>query len=137
MKTKYDWNNIQKFYDAGNSFRQCKIKFGFASQSWHKAVKSGKIMSRQNGRPIEEYLVKNSRVNRGRLKIRLLRDGYLKNHCYECGQEPEWDYKPLVMVLDHINGINDDYRLDNLRLLCPNCNSQTETFSGRNKKKNK
>jgi hypothetical protein len=40
-----------------------------------------------------------------------------------------------MLVLDHINGINDDYRPGNLRLLCPNCHSQTPTFAGRNRQK--
>jgi hypothetical protein len=39
-----------------------------------------------------------------------------------------------MLVLDHINGINNDYRMDNLRLQCPNCHSQTPTFSGRNRR---
>ena len=38
----------------------------------------------------------------------------------------------LVLELDHINGVGDDHRLENLRLLCPNCHSQTETYCGRN-----
>jgi len=46
-----------------------------------------------------------------------------------------WRGKPLVLVLDRINGVNDDYKTQNLRLLCPNCNSQTPTFCGRNMKK--
>jgi 5-methylcytosine-specific restriction endonuclease McrA len=49
-----------------------------------------------------------------------------------CGQQPMWNGKQLVLILDHINGINNDNRLENLRLLCPNCNSQTPTFAGRN-----
>lgn len=52
--------------------------------------------------------------------------------CSECGIE-DWFGKPLVLELDHINGINTDNRLENLRLLCPNCHSQTHTFRGRNK----
>ena len=49
--------------------------------------------------------------------------------CSVCGIEPMWQSKPLTLVLDHINGVNNDNRLQNLRFLCPNCNSQTNTFS--------
>lgn len=79
-------------------------------------------------------LVKNSKyANTTYLKHRLLKQGILKNQCYECGQLPYWNGRLLVMVLDHINGINNDHRIENLRLLCPNCNSQQNTFAGKNK----
>jgi hypothetical protein len=68
-----------------------------------------------------------------KLKSRLLCEGVLTNGCYECGSLPFWRGRPLVLVLDHINGDRYDYRLPNLRLLCPNCNSQQPTFAGRNK----
>lgn len=84
---------------------------------------------------IEEMLVENSKVNRGTLKKRLLSEKILENKCYECGAEPFWNNKPLVMIIDHINGTNNDNRIENLRMLCPNCNSQQDTFSGRNVKK--
>ena len=42
--------------------------------------------------------------------------------------------KPLVLQLDHINGISNDNRIENLRFLCPNCHAQTESFAGRNKR---
>lgn len=80
---------------------------------------------------LEKVMIKNSTYTRGTLKKRLLRNGILENKCSECGQEGEWKNKKLVMVLDHINGIRDDHRLGNLRMLCPNCNSQQKTFSGR------
>jgi 5-methylcytosine-specific restriction endonuclease McrA len=67
------------------------------------------------------------------LKARLLADGTLKNECSECGQDGVWNGKPLVMQMDHINGNNRDNRPDNLRMLCPNCHTQTNTFAGRNK----
>jgi len=53
-------------------------------------------------------------------------------HCSVCGCDDEWNGKRLVLILDHINGQNHDNRIENLRLVCPNCNSQLPTFAGRN-----
>ena len=66
------------------------------------------------------------------LKRRLLQEGLKTNECEECGIS-EWNGKHLVCQLDHINGIATDHRLENLRILCPNCHSQTDTFCGKNK----
>ena len=65
----------------------------------------------------------------------MIEENFIENKCSECGLQNKWKDKKLVLVLDHINGTNDDYRLKNLRLLCPNCNSQQKTFAGRNIKK--
>ena len=82
--------------------------------------------------PIEECLVKNSPVrSNGTLKERLLKNGMLKNECDLCKGGPEWKGQVLVLQLDHINGDNKDNRLENLRILCPNCHTQTETHSGK------
>lgn len=54
------------------------------------------------------------------------------NKCENCGQTPIWNGAPLVLQIDHINGNSNDNRVENLRVLCPNCHSQTDTFSGRN-----
>ena len=85
--------------------------------------------------PLNKILVENSNYNRCHLKRRLMKNGLLKNKCCICGLEPEWEGKNLVMVIDHINGVNNDNRIENLRLICPNCNSQTDTFAGRKLKK--
>lgn len=84
--------------------------------------------------PLEEVLVENSTYSRGILKKRLIKEGLLEKKCYVCKCDDEWLGKPLTLVIDHINGKSDDNRLENLRLLCPNCNSQTETFCGRNRR---
>lgn len=81
---------------------------------------------------LEQVLVYGSDYNTNRLKKRLIKLGMLIEVCAGCGLGREWNGKPLVLVLDHINGDNRDHRIENLRLLCPNCNSQTPAFCGRN-----
>lgn len=88
-----------------------------------------------NETPLEDILVENSSyTNTKCLKEKLLKKKLLTNNCYECGIGSEWNGKPLSLQLDHKNGINNDNRLENLRLLCPNCHSQTPTFCGRHRK---
>jgi len=54
-------------------------------------------------------------------------------YCVECGQEGIWNSKPLVLQLDHIDGDSDNNYPKNLRLLCPNCHTQTENFGSKGK----
>ncbi len=83
---------------------------------------------------LKDVLIEHSSYSRRSLKRRLIADEVLENKCSCCGVGTIWMNTRLIMVLDHINGISTDNRIENLRLLCPNCNSQTETFAGRNKK---
>jgi hypothetical protein len=84
--------------------------------------------------PLENILIENSSYTNGSgLKKRLLKEGVLQPHCYECGLKPEWNGKPLVLQLDHINGAHNGNRISNLRILCPNCHTQTDTFCSRNR----
>lgn len=53
-------------------------------------------------------------------------------HCMICGQNTIWNNQTLTLILDHINGTNDDDRIENLRWICPNCNSQLDTTNARN-----
>lgn len=66
------------------------------------------------------------------IKRRLLKLG-VSYKCVECGNDGVHNSRPLALQLDHINGVHNDNRLENLRFLCPNCHSQTHTFSGKNK----
>ena len=69
------------------------------------------------------------------LKKYLIEYGVLKQQCQICGQGSTWNNLPLVLQMDHINGNREDNSIKNLRLVCPNCHTQTHTFSG--KKTNK
>ncbi len=86
--------------------------------------------------PLSDVLVESSSYSRRLLKKRLLKTGMLSNICSICGQKETWNGKPLRMILDHINGINNDNRLENLRMICPNCGSQCETFCRGNRSEN-
>lgn len=131
----YDWKEIQEFYDQCQSKSDCIEKFGFSLATWTKAVSRGDLKISDWRIPMEELLVADRPItNRTHLKGRLFKAGLLDNKCAVCSCPPTWREEPLVLVLDHINGKNTDNRLENLRLLCPNCNSQQSTFLGRNKK---
>ena len=67
---------------------------------------------------------------------RLIKEGYKTYNCEECGIS-EWQGKKISLELDHIDGINTNHSLNNLRLLCPNCHSQTDTYRSKKLKLNK
>jgi len=77
--------------------------------------------------------VKNSDWNRGSVKRYLKKYQLIPYQC-GCGLKDIWNDNLLTLQLDHENGIDNDNRIDNLRWLCPNCHSQTQTFAGRSKK---
>lgn len=83
---------------------------------------------------ISEYLVENSNCSRANLKRRLLEENILENICVLCGQDNNWKGTKISLVLDHINGIHNDNRIENLRIVCPNCNAGLDTFAGKNNK---
>jgi len=98
----------------------------FYGQAWNKGKK---LPKRQ---PIETYLVEDRLVQSNNLKKRLINEG-IKQHKCECCGITEWNGKIAPIELDHIDGNRYNNRLENLRLLCPNCHAQTPTYRGRNK----
>lgn len=56
----------------------------------------------------------------------------INNFCSSCGQSDVWNNKPLTLQLDHIDGNCRNNQLSNLRILCPNCHTQTSTWGSRN-----
>ena len=81
-----------------------------------------------------KLLCENSKHARNILRSYILRNKLLPYTCAICGIT-EWQGKTLSLELDHINGINNDNRIENLRFLCPNCHSQTTTYGAKNKQK--
>jgi 5-methylcytosine-specific restriction endonuclease McrA len=129
-RRRYDWSEVQRYYDAGHTVRECAEHFGFSKQTWHSAALRGAVRPRPRAIPLGELLVGNRKRGRFNLKIRLLRAGLKDGRCEECGLM-DWRGRPLSMALHHVNGDGRDNRLENLRLLCPNCHSQTENFAGK------
>jgi len=77
---------------------------------------------------VKEYFIENSSIDRQSIKKYIMRFNLLTHDkCNICNLIPIWNNKPLTLILDHINGIRNDDRIKNLRLICPNCNSQLET----------
>jgi transposase-like protein len=82
-------------------------------------------------KPLEEILVEGSTYSRSSLKERLYESGLKERRCELCGQEEIWQGRRMSLVLDHINGVRDDNRLENLQIVCPNCAATLETHCGR------
>ncbi len=83
-------------------------------------------------RPLSEILVERSTYHRTQLKRRLYDSGLKPRACELCGQGEMWQGRRMSLILDHVNGVHDDNRLENLRIVCPTCNATLDTHCGRN-----
>lgn len=81
---------------------------------------------------LAEVMVVNSTYRRGQLKDRLFSAGLKQRLCEMCGQGETWNGRRMSLVLDHINGVSNDHRLENLRIVCANCAATLDTHCGRN-----
>ncbi|MDP3778928.1 MAG: HNH endonuclease signature motif containing protein [bacterium] len=124
--------------EAGGNYTQIKKYISeyqidsahFTGKIWSK----GKKVGGKPRIPLEDILVSHSYYQSYKLKKRLFDVKLKPAHCEECGWAKEADGR-LPLELDHINGNSRDNRLENLRVLCPNCHSLKPTHRGRNRKK--
>ena len=130
FRRRYDWAQIQAFYDLGHSITDCHREFGVSRKAFMDAAARGLIRTRPQAMPVEQLLA--GRRNRSHIKQRLIGLGLIEDACATCGIA-EWLGAPLALQLHHRNGNGADNRLENLELLCPNCHSQTDTWGGRNR----
>jgi hypothetical protein len=100
----------------------------------------GNIKAYENGlqkyvnsirRPNEEVFVENSDYARHHIKRRVIEQSLIPYKCFGCDNKGEWMGNPLPLILDHINGVNNDNRIENLRFACSNCDSQLDTYKNR------
>ena len=115
-----------------NTLKNKLIQYGIDYSHFtfgNKKKKENKYIS------VNNYLHKNSTIKSAKLKIKLLKEGLKENKCEMCGIT-EWNGKPIVCQLHHIDGDNTNNSIENLQMLCPNCHSQTENYCGLANKSN-
>ncbi len=159
MKSVYNtiWNleknRLQEILDTSSSLAEVMTKIGLSLHSNNykelnnriiqddlclnglKANKKGKSFGVFKSFKLEDILIENSTYPRHELKARLIKGNLIEYKCAICNNIGEWNNQKLVLQIDHINGVNCDNRIENLRFLCPNCHTQTQTYAGRGRRK--
>lgn len=115
---------------SGGSYRTLRDKIN----KWNIDTSHFKQVNRsQKPLTAKDLFVENCQHGRNSVKRYILKHNLIPYQCAICGNTGEWNNKPLTLTLDHINGINNDNRLENLRFVCPNCDSQQDTYGSKNR----
>ena len=136
-KDKFTDEQLIEQYNVNPILSKLSQHFGVPDVTvWRRAKKLGlefKIGGANKKVELSEILEgKHPHYQTLKLKKRLLKESILVNKCSCCGIT-QWNKKEISLHLDHIDGDNHNHVLDNLRLLCPNCHSQTDTWCGKNR----
>ena len=148
MKTKinqYDDATFKELVESSISMRELSRKLGYTGGGYNgeailaRCNKLGITIDHFTGLPrgsikrsVENVFIENSTASQAVLRRWYQKGAYTEYKCSICGLEPFWNGKELTLTLDHINGINTDHRLENLRWVCPNCDRQLDTFCSKN-----
>ena len=123
----------------GNSWGYSQVKRRMDDLNLDYSILKGKSAviktTKLNNVKKEDILKENCRHQRTVLRRYVIKNSLIPYKCAICGCT-KWQGKTLSLELDHINGVNNDNRLENLRFLCPNCHSQTSTYGSRNQQLN-
>lgn len=143
----YKNEEIKDIIKECNSYKEFLYKIGYVSsgnaykhtQKYLDSIGIDYSNLRKNNwsnkeKSIDEVLINGINFCNKSLKAKILKYKILKYECIICDNKGEWMGIPISLHLDHINGDSKDNRIENLRFLCPNCHSQTETYSGKNLK---
>jgi hypothetical protein len=125
------------YRNMGGGYRMLKKRLiedniNFSHISLGLCANKGKSYKKFKPISHEKLFCKGSLYPSSTIRRYVARDKLIEYKCKLCGLGPEWNGKPLTLILDHINGDNTDNRLENLRFICPNCDMQTDTHGGRN-----
>ena len=145
---QYSAEELQSILNNSSSIKDFGLKLGYASVSGATSKQLKNIISELQlqknfkdrvfiQRNPDNIFIKNSTASQKILRKYYILGEYTPYVCSICGQKPEWQGKPLTLILDHINGDNRDDRLENLRWVCPNCNQQLDTTGAKNRKNKK
>jgi Zn finger protein HypA/HybF involved in hydrogenase expression len=111
-----------------NEIRKLQLDIGhFTGQLWNKgktALDDARIFTKYD----TEIFVENSQYSKSYIRKLVLQKKFIDYKCAVCSNDGQWLDKKLSLQLDHINGNSQDQSLENLRFLCPNCHSQTDTY---------
>lgn len=151
-KEKYSEENIRVAVENSMSIKDSLLKMGLRAAGGNYAVlhkyiaqygisvmhfdkdvgRKRAALTRQT--PLNSLLTKKSKYSRTHLKERLYKIGLKTPICEMpgCGQGEIWNGRKMSLILDHVNGVHDDNRIENLRIVCPNCNATLDTHCGKN-----
>jgi hypothetical protein len=116
-----------------NTLKSKAIKLGcYKTNTSGKGIKKPKKINGKTHISLSEILKgMHPQYQTNKLRIRLIKEGIKKEKCEVCGIT-EWNGKSVSFELDHIDGNRANHKLENIRIICPNCHSQTNTYRARN-----